>query len=449
MCDLIITDAAVLFPDGIVRSAQTIEINEGKICSVRPYRETDLETAAKERISGTGKLVMPGLADCHMHTGQQLLKGKVLDALPMIWTRIMLPFESTLTEEKMELSASLAALEMIKSGTTAFVDAGSYHMEAAAEVYVRSGLRGLISASTMDEKGLPDSIAHDAEEAVAQTDRLYDRYNGKGNLKVAYSLRSLISCSDELNLKAARRAKERGAKLQAHMNEYAGEVNYFLTNKKVRPFEYLDSMGILDEDFIAAHCILLSEREKDLLAERGVKVCHCPFSNCGKGAPDTPALREKGICVGLGTDGAAHGGLSLWNEMKIFRSVMNVEYGSRLNEPAVMPAKYILKMATENGYRLMGEDGGRIEPGMQADLITINMMQPHLYPTGNPVNTLLECVTAGDVCDSIVNGKVLMKDRHVLTLDEEMILAKAAEYWEWEDSETAGRTEKEERKAAL
>ena len=151
MCDLIITDAAVLFPDGIVRSAQTIEINEGKICSVRPYRETDLETAAKERISGTGKLVMPGLADCHMHTGQQLLKGKVLDALPMIWTRIMLPFESTPTEEKMELSASLAALEMIKSGTTAFVDAGSYHMEAAAEVYVRSGLRGLICASTMDE----------------------------------------------------------------------------------------------------------------------------------------------------------------------------------------------------------------------------------------------------------------------------------------------------------
>lgn len=449
MCDLIITDAAVLFPDGIVRSAQTIEINEGKICSVRPYRETDLETAAKERISGTGKLVMPGLADCHMHTGQQLLKGKVLDALPMIWTRIMLPFESTLTEEKMELSASLAALEMIKSGTTAFVDAGSYHMEAAAEVYVQSGLRGLISASTMDEKGLPDSIAHSAEEAVAQTDRLYDRYNGKGNLKVAYSLRSLISCSDELNLKAARRAKERGAKLQAHMNEYAGEVNYFLTNKRVRPFEYLDSMGILDENFIAAHCILLSEREKDLLAERGVKVCHCPFSNCGKGAPDTPALREKGICVGLGTDGAAHGGLSLWNEMKIFRSVMNVEYGSRLNEPAVMPAKYILKMATENGYRLMGEDGGRIEPGMQADLITINMMQPHLYPTGNLVNTLLECVTAGDVCDSIVNGKVLMKDRNVLTLDEEKILAKAAEYWEMEDAETAGRTEKEERKAAL
>ena len=195
--------------------------------------------------------------------------------------------------------------------------------------------------------------------------------------------------------------------------------------------------------------LIRSVREVELSQERGGGVCHGPFSNCGKAVPDTPKLLEMGIPVGLGTDGAAHGGLSLWNEMKIFRSVMNVEYGSRLNEPAVMPAKYILKMATENGYRLMGEDGGRIEPGMQADLITINMMQPHLYPTGNLVNTLLECVTAGDVCDSIVNGKVLMKDRNVLTLDEEKILAKAAEYWEMEDAETAGRTEKEERKAAL
>ena len=182
MPDLIITDATVLFPDGTVRGGRTIEIKDGIIQSVREAKEGDRELSAKEHISGRGKLVMPGLADCHMHTGQQLLKGRVLDALPMIWTRIMLPFESTLTDEKMELSASLAALEMIRSGTTAFVDAGSYHMEAAADVYVRSGLRGLLSASTMDEKGLPESIAQNADEALAQTDRLYDAYNGKGNL---------------------------------------------------------------------------------------------------------------------------------------------------------------------------------------------------------------------------------------------------------------------------
>ena len=110
----------------------------------------------------------------------------------MIWTRIMLPFESTLDEKTMALSAKLAALEMIKSGTTAFIDAGSYFMEAAAQVYVQSGLRGILSASTMDEPGLPASIAQSAQEAVAQTDRLYDSFHGKGRLKVAYALRSLL-----------------------------------------------------------------------------------------------------------------------------------------------------------------------------------------------------------------------------------------------------------------
>ncbi len=430
MCDLIITDTAVLFPDGTIRDGQTVEVCGGVITRVSKTDEKDRAKEAAVRLPGKGRLLMPGLADCHMHTGQQLLKGRVLDALPMIWTRIMLPFESTLTEEKMELSASLAALEMIKSGTTAFVDAGSYYMETAADVYLKSGLRGLISASTMDEKGLPDSIAQNADEAVAQTDRLYDGYHGKGNLKVAYSLRSLISCSDELMTKVSDRAKERGAKIQAHMNEYPGEINHFLVRKQMRPFEYLESLGILDGDFIAAHCILLSEKEKELLEEREVKVCHCPFSNCGKGVPDTPSLLQKGICVGLGTDGAAHGGLSLWNEMKIFRSVMNAAYAGKLNEPAIMPAAAVLKMATENGYRLMGENGGRIEPGWKADFITVDLMQPHLYPTGNRANTLLECVTAADVRDSVVNGKILMKDRQVLTLDEEKIMAQAMKYME-------------------
>ena len=341
MFDLIVTDAAVLMPDMTVKQHQTVKVKDGKIAEICPASEgrggfgtdrgscvdrgscRDGASDAAERIDGRGKLLMPGLADCHMHTGQQLLKGRILDALPMIWTRIMLPFESTLTEERMELSAKLAALEMIKSGTTAFVDAGSYHMEAAAEVYVQSGLRGVLSASTMDEAGLPESIAHTSEEAIAQTDRLYERYHGKGNLKVAYSLRSLISCSEELILSAAGRAKERHTLLQAHMNEYPNEVNFFLQRKHLRPVEYLESRGVLDENFVSAHSLLLSEREKQLLSERGVKVCHCPFSNCGKAVPDTPALLGRKVCVGLGTDGAAHGGLSLWNEMKVFRSVMN------------------------------------------------------------------------------------------------------------------------------
>ena len=411
MGKLIVTNTSVLLPDMTIARGQTVETENGIISAIRPYQEGEEKALSGNReielLDGNRKLLMPGLCDSHMHTGQQLLKGKILDALPMIWTRIMLPFESTLTPEKMELSAELAALEMIKSGTTSFVDAGSYFMESAADVYLQSGLRGLLSTSTMD-----------------------DAYHGKGNLKVAYSLRSFISCTEELILKAAGHAKERGALLQAHMNEYPNEINFFLQRFGVRPIEYLEKLGVLDERFLAAHCILLSENEKDLLKEYNVKTCHCPFSNCGKGIPDTPALLQRSITVGFGTDGAAHGGLSLWNEMKIFRSVMNVGRGVGISEAAVMPAAKIIRMATQGGYDYLHENGGSIAVGKEADFITISLRQPHLYPTGNLVNTLLECVTAADVCDNVVHGKILMKDRAVQTLDEARILAKAEQYFE-------------------
>ena len=433
MKKLIVTNTSVLLSDLTIAENQTVETENGVISAIRPYQEGEegilCQNGETELLDGSGKLLMPGLCDSHMHTGQQLLKGQILDELPMIWTRIMLPFESTLTPEKMELSAELSALEMIKSGTTAFVDAGSYFMESAADVYLQSGLRGLLSASTMDDAALPDSIRHTADQAAAQTDTLYDAYNGKGNLKVAYSLRSLISCTEELILKTADHAKERGALLQAHMNEYPNEINFFLQHQQMRPIEYLAKLGVLDDRFLAAHCILLSENEKDLLKEYDVKTCHCPFSNCGKGVPDTPALLQRGITVGLGTDGAAHGGLSLWNEMKIFRSVMNVGRGVGISEAAVMPAAKILRMATQGGYDYQQVNGGSIAVGKEADFITISLRQPHLYPTGNLVNTLLECVTASDVCDSVVCGKVLMKDRVVQTLDEAQIMEKAERYF--------------------
>ncbi len=427
-CNLLIKNAIVMTDYETVQNGMDIAVADGKVLEV--VKTGSREYQADKVISGEGKLFMPGLIDSHMHTGQQLLKGLVLDAKPIIWTRVMLPFESTLTPEKMKLSAQVAALEMIKSGTTAFIDAGSYHMDAAAEVYAKTGLRGRLSYSTMDEEGLPKSIAMDAKQAVQETDSLYENWNGKGNLKVYYSLRALNSCSDELTELAAAHAKERNAMLQAHMNEYQGEVDGIIKREGMRPYEYLEKMDVLSSRFLGAHSLILSEEEKVLIKEHGVKICHCPFSNCGKAVPDTPDYVERGIIPGFGTDGAAHGGLSLWNEMRIFRSLMNIYHGVPNRNPKVMPAELLFRMVFEGGAAAIDEVGtcGRIEAGYKADMISVNLDAGRLIPSGNLLHTMFECAESGDVRDMIVGGEVLMEDRVVKTLDEERIRFEALEY---------------------
>lgn len=428
-CDLLIADASVLLPDMSISDNLSLVIDKDKISAVLPAEVAAKKYTPAQKINGAGKVWLPGLVDMHMHTGQQLLKSKILDELPMIWTRIMLPFESTLTPERMQLSAELAALEMIEAGTTGFVDAGSYYMEEAGQVYLQSGLRGALSHSTMDQGNLPSSIKETAEEAIMATDRLYNAFHKQGNLSVFYSLRALMNCSEKLITGAAQRAREKNTFIQAHMNEYAGEVTYTLQNFQLRPFEYLEKLGVLSERFIAAHCLMLSAHEKKLLAKHKISVVHCPFSNCGKGVADTPALLEENIPVSLGTDGAAHGGLSLWNEMKIFRSVMNAFWGTRLADPAIMPAKTILKMTSAGNEILTGNKIQGLQAGAAADIIAIDWQKAHLFASQNRVNTLLECVNAGDVTDSIVAGKILMQNSELLTLDKEKIMWKAKHFF--------------------
>ncbi len=431
-CSLLIENTTVMTDAETIQTGMDIAVCGEKIAAVVKHGEREFQ--AKKVIIGKEKLIMPGLIDSHMHTGQQLLKGLVLDAKPIIWTRVMLPFESTLTSEKMQLSAKAAALEMIKSGTSGFVDAGSYFMEAAAEVYVQSGLRGCLSFSTMDEEGLPESIAMDAVQAVKETDILYEHWNNQGNLKVYYSLRALNSCSDKLTELAAEHAGDRGAMLQAHMNEYQGEIDGIIRREGMRPYEYLEKMGVLSPKFLGAHSLLLSEEEKEIIGKYRVKLCHCPFSNCGKAVPDTPDLVSRGIIPGFGSDGAAHGGLSLWNEMRIFRSVMNIYHGVPNKNPKVMPAELLFQMLLEGGAAAIDEVGecGKIAEGYKADFISIYLDAGRLIPSGNLLHTLFECAESGDVRDMVVGGKCLMEDQEVKTLDEEKIRFEIRKYMEKE-----------------
>lgn len=420
-CDILIKNARVLKPDMTIASNQFIAVKDSKIAETG---DGEGQYRAKTVIGDGHILWMPGLTDGHVHTSQQFLKGSLLDEKPVIWKRINVPFEASLTEETMALSARLAGAEMIRNGTTSFVDAGGPHVEAAAEEYLKMGMRGALTWQTTDGAKVPDSLRVETKEGLPRLERLYRDYHGKdGLIQVYYSVTSLTACSEELFRSVLLAAKEKGIAAECHMNEYTSEIMDFMERYQVRPFEYLEQIGALTERFVAAHCIMLSETEIGIMERHHVKAVHCPFSNCGKGVPPTPRLLAAGIPVAFGSDGAGHGGLDLFREMRSFRCVMNATHGIATGDPQIMPARTLLSMATMGGGEaLMTDNLGRIEAGCLADLIGINLDQPHLMGTGSLVNSLVESVSGADVCHSVIHGKLVMKNRELLTVDEEKLL---------------------------
>ena len=414
--DILIEDTSYMNAEMQVAKHATIAIRQGRLSF--PLDATNL--AATQIVDGSSLLWMPGLVDGHLHTSQQLLRGRLLDERPVIWKRINVPFESTLTEQESSLSASLAALEMLKAGTTGFVDVGGRYAPSFAQIYERSGLRGRLSYMANDNPKAPSSLRVTAEQAVQRMLDLHAQLNGR--VKGYASVTALTAASEKMVKQMIAAAQDYGIPFETHMNEYASEVFEFIERYQMRPFEYLEKEGLLAGPFIAAHCIFLSEREKEIIQRRGVLVVHCPFSNCGKGIPDTPNLLGRGVVVGFGTDGSAHGGLDLFKEIRLFRGVMNAVKGVGSADYAVMDAATLLKMATSNAARMLHQEGlGTLSEGAVADLIAIDMDQVHLWPTHNVVNTVVESVNGSDVVHSIIGGQLVMKDRVVLTLDEEKI----------------------------
>lgn len=429
--DLIIDNCLILTDTYDIKENQSIIIKNKQILDITSSEDTKDMYEATTNISGKNKLFMPGFVDSHMHTCQQLLRGRIADELPMIWTRIMVPFESNLTKSDVKISAELANLEMIKSGTTAFVDAGGIYMDQVAETVVESGLRGVITNSTMDiGGGLPESMVHDGDTLIKNNTELYNNFHGSGDgrLDVWFSLRSIISCSPELTKRVFDIAAEFDTGVQTHMNEYTNEISYCLENYQKRPFEYLEDLGVLTDKFLSAHAILLSEEEMDIIKKYDIKVAHCPISNSGKGFPKAPSLIQRGVSVGLGTDGTAHGGLSILDEIRTLKALSKY-WGVPIFDPRIMPSKLLLELATLGGAKAMQKETefGTLEVGKKADMIGINIDQAHIYPTHDLVNTLVETINNNDISDMVVDGQIIMKDREVLTMDEERIKFEGAQ----------------------
>ena len=425
--DICLYNAAYIDEDMKLVKDKAIIINDGMI---KEIKDTKNKVEAKENIDCRNLVLMSGFVDGHIHTSQQLLRGRLLDEKPVIWKRINVPFESKLNEETSRFSAQSAALEMITCGTTGFVDVGGKYVEEFADVYLQSGLRGRLTYMTNDNPYAPKELTIGVNEGVDRLIKFANKYN-KGLIKGYFSVPSLTAISKEMMHAVFSEAIKRDIPVETHMNEYASEVYDFIEMYGKRPFEYLEDEGLMSDKFVAAHCIFLSEDEKDIIKKHDSKVIHCPYSNCGKGVPDTPQLLHKGISVGFGTDGTAHGGLDIFKEIRLFRGVMNAKYAVDKADPQIMPAETLLKMASKGGSNaLFEEKTGFIKEGYNADIIGINIMQPHLFPTQNIIHTITESACGLDVTHSIIGGKLVMKDKEVITLDKEKIMYDCVKFQE-------------------
>lgn len=435
-CDILIRDCRILQPDMNVSGTCSVAVNRTRIEKIGPTSELEEIYEAQETLDGRGKLLMPGLVDGHTHTCQQLLRGRVSDEYPMVWTRFLVPFESNLRPEDSYVSGQLACVEMIKNGTTAFADSGGVHMDQVAEAVIESGMRAAIAKSTMDiGNAITGAMKETAEEAIRNTKELYKGYQGAGDGRVDiwFAIRQVMTCSRKLISMVGESAAEFHTGIHAHLCEHKDEVSFCLQNYQKRPAQFLEEMGILGPNLLTAHNVMLSDRDISVMAERGVKVIHCPRVNLSNhGFPKTPQILEAGLSVGLGCDGAAPSNLDLFDEMKVLRYSMMAYWGLPSFNPVVMTCPTLLKMASQGGANAIGhgEELGSVEEGKKADIILLNIDQPHITPTQNLVNSVVEAACGHDVTDSIINGRLVMKNREVLTVDEEKIRFEAQRHME-------------------
>lgn len=429
-CEILIKNCILMTEEYDFLEDMAIAIDDGRIIAIG--KDLTHQFEAKDCVEATNKLAMPGLIDGHTHLSQQFLRGMISDEYPIIYRRFNLPLESNLSQEDVELSVKLGCLEMIRSGTTAFADAGSTYMEQFVRAVEESGLRGTVTRATSDkEDTLPSNMIDSTKDGIKKSEEFFKTYNNRenGRIKAWFQFRTIASCSDELIVGLSDLARQYSTGIHTHISEYSESVLYTLRTHQMREIEYLDHLNVMGENLLAAHCLLISENDIAILAKSKTKVVHCPRSNLGKVVSKTPALLSNGVSVGLGTDGTAHSGLSIFREMTAFRHSQIVTNGVPYLDYNVMNSKRLIELATMGSARALLQDHeiGSLRVGKKADIILVDLAKPHITPTHNLLNTLTESVGTGDISDMIVDGQILMRNYEIKTLDEEEILYEAGQ----------------------
>jgi 5-methylthioadenosine/S-adenosylhomocysteine deaminase len=376
-------------------------------------------------IDGEGKVLIPGLVNTHTHLSMTLLRGMADDLPLQTWLEDYIwPAEAHLDGGHCYAGAILAALEMIKSGTTCCNDM-YFFMDDVARALDEAGLRGVICHGMIDT-----GDEEKRKKEIRETQRIIDQCHNTagGRITVALGPHAPYTCSEELLRWSREKADQEGLQIHIHVSETEGEVQNILGSTQKRPFDYLDSIGLLGPDLLAAHAVWLKNDEINLIRKRGVKLSHNPVSNMklASGISPVTELVDQGVCVALGTDGAAsNNNLDLFQEMKASTLLQKVNQ----KDPTALPARKVLEMATSDGARALGleDEIGTIGVGKKADLVLVDMKAPHLTPQRNPLSHLVYSAGGSDVDTVICNGQILMQEKEVLVLDQLEVMEIARE----------------------
>jgi 5-methylthioadenosine/S-adenosylhomocysteine deaminase len=423
--DLLIEGAHVVTFDeaGTELPHASIAIAGNRIAAIGPATQV----SAKQTIDAAGMIAMPGFVDAHVHTAQQLLHGK-LAALRRkgslkepVWSRYLIPFESGLEPEDVYCSGLAAYASMISSGTTCFLEAGGPYPDEMGRAADEIGIRGRIALSTMDmDESIPRASRFTTSEALKNNEDLVKRWQKHPRVQAWLSLRQIMVNTTELTRGMSALAAQLDTPIHTHLAEGTYEVDYSIRQWGLRPAEYLESIGALNANVHAAHSVLLSLNELDLYQSRNVSACHCAFNNYTMGAPRVLEMLQRKIRLGLGTDGAAtRGSLDMFEVVHAATVGQQAVGGTPYHIDPPITHEQMLRAAIRGGARAARLEGeiGSLEAGKLADLILVEATSYAQFPNFDPMITLAESTVGPNVRTVIIDGRVVMKDRVLLTVD--------------------------------
>ncbi|WP_415379687.1 amidohydrolase [Halosimplex sp. TS25] len=421
MSELLVAGGQVLRPDlSVERADVLVDRDSGEITTVDDPGVLE----ADETLDASDGLVVPGLVNAHTHVAMTLLRGYADDKPLDAWLQEdVWPVEAELTGDDVEVGAELGLIEMIKSGTTALSDM-YFHVDRIADAVERAGVRAVLGHTAVTVGKDDEAARADLQQSLDVARELDGAADGR--IATTFQPHSLTTVGEEYLREFVPKARDADLAIHFHANETENEVDPIVDEHGVRPLEYADELGLLTEDTYVAHGVHVDETEIELLAERGTGVAHCPASNMklASGMAPVQRLRDAGVTVGIGTDGAASN-----NDLDAFDEVRDAAMIGKLaaEDASAVPAEAVVEMVTRGSADLLGFDSGRIEAGTNADLAVIDLDAPHLTPAHDLVSHLAYAVRGSDVRHTVCDGEVLMRDREVLTLDEGAVRKRAAE----------------------